>query len=269
MPRRPDRRAFGPGPYVLGAGLKPGLGPIPDSYPFLPVVHDLARFRTSGPVTIIAGENGSGKSTLIEALAIAAGFSSQGGTLSGELGRGSDRADRVLADAIELETGRYRARAGFFLRAESFFNVASVIDAKDLGEIYGGTALHEQSHGESFLALAANRFGADGLFIFDEPEAALSVTGQLAFIAMIKRAVALGSQFILATHSPILLSYPGATVYEASESGLALVDAEDTDPVRLTRSFLAAPEQFLRHLDQDEDLGLAASWPRHRAAVPA
>jgi predicted ATPase len=252
MSRRPDRRPFGPGPYLLAAQIKPERAPIPRGYPFVPAVHDLAHFRARTAVTMIAGENGSGKSTLIEALAIAAGFATQGGTLSGEIGGGVVPADRALADAIEIETGPHRPRAGFFLRAESFFNVAAMIDAKDLGEIYGGRALHAQSHGESFLALAANRFGADGLFIFDEPEAALSVTSQLAFIALVQRAVALGSQFILATHSPILLSYPGATVYETSETGLALVQADDTEPVRLTRSFLAAPERFLRHLADDD-----------------
>ena len=126
------------------------------------------------------------------------------------------------------------------------------IDAKELGQIYGGQALHAQSHGESFLALAANRFGGDGLFIFDQPEAALSVTSQLAFIALMQRSAALGSQFIVATHSPILHSYPGAVIYEASEAGLSSVESDDTEPVRLTRSFLAAPEQFLRHLAADD-----------------
>lgn len=237
---------------MLGARIKPDCEPIPDGYPFLPVVRDLPRLQTVEAVTMIAGENGSGKSTLIEALAIGAGFAAQGGSLSGELGRRSDRADRVLADAIDIETGSNRPRAGFFLRAESFFNVAAIIDAKELGEIYGGQALHAQSHGESFLALAANRFGGDGLFILDEPEAALSVTSQLAFINLMRRSIAAGSQFILATHSPILLSYPDAVIYEAAETGLSAVEADDTDAVRLTRSFLAAPERFLRHLAADD-----------------
>ena len=237
---------------MLGARIRPAREPIPGVYPFLPVVHDLPRLRTVAPVTLIAGENGSGKSTLIEALAIAAGFGAQGGSLSGELGRAADDEERMLADAIEIDAGPHRPRAGFFLRAESFFNVAAVIDAKDLSEVYGGPAMNAQSHGESFLALAANRFGADGLFIFDEPEAALSVTSQLAFMSLMQRAVAHGSQFIVATHSPILLSYPGATVYEASDSGLAAIDAQDTDPVRLTRSFLQSPERFLHRLGEDD-----------------
>ena len=178
---------------MLGARVKPALEPIPDGYPFLPVVRDLARLHITAAVTIIVGENGSGKSTLIEAIAIGAGFAAQGGSLSGELGRRSEETDRLLADALEIQTGPHRPRAGFFLRAESFFNVAAIIDAKDLDQIYGGHALHAQSHGESFLALAANRFGGDGLFIFDEPEAALSVTSQLAFIALMQRSVARSS----------------------------------------------------------------------------
>ncbi len=129
--------------------------------------------------------------------------------------------------------------------------MASSIDTQDLFEVYGGRPLHQQSHGESFLALAANRFGAEGLFILDEPEAALSVTGQLALISVIHRAAGLGSQFILATHSPILLCYPEAAVYQLSDDGLARVEPADTDPVRLTRDFIAAPERFLRHVITD------------------
>jgi predicted ATPase len=262
MSSRPDHRDFGPGPYVLGVRFKPGprsytpgvpaqAPPLPRGYPFLPVIHDLPAFRPSGPVTIVTGDNGAGKSTLIEAVAITAGFSAHGGELPLRLDQQATREERAVADRLELILGRHRPRSGFFLRAESFFNVAAGIDAMDRQELYGGRALHAQSHGESFLALAEHRFGADGLFIFDEPEAALSVTGQLAFMAMMQRAAAAGSQFILATHSPILLSYPDAIVYAASERGLEAIEAEDTDPVRLTRGFLAAPEQFLRHLADD------------------
>ena len=151
-----------------------------------------------------------------------------------------------------IETGPHKPRAGFFLRAESFFNVAGVIDARDLTEVYGGRALNQQSHGESFLALATNRFGPESLFLLDEPEAALSVTSQLAFIAVMHRSAAMGSQFIVSTHSPILLRYPGAVVYEASERGLARIDAEDADAVRLTTEFMQAPDRYLRHLFDDE-----------------
>jgi predicted ATPase len=248
--RRARLRSFGPGPFLLGARVKwvPGSPPLPQSFPFLPVIHDLDRLSLSQAVTVITGENGVGKSTLIEALAIASRFAAQGGPLADQPGAAT-REERALADAIELTTGPHRPRAGFFLRSESFSNVAARIDDSERTGAYGDRALQEQSHGESVLALAAIRFGADGLFILDEPEAALSVTSQLAFIAVIQRAVARGSQFILATHSPILISFPGATIYEVSERGLEPVQAAETDPVVLTRGFLSAPEGFLRHLN--------------------
>jgi predicted ATPase len=247
VPRRSDRRLPGPGPYIRGLAFREGSPPHAD-YPFVPAVRALAELKIDPRVTLLAGENGSGKSTLIEAIALASGFSSQGGSLSGELGRAERLDHGDLAAHIELEHGSSRPRIGFFLRAESFFNIASSIDGQDLFEVYGGRPLHDQSHGESFLALAANRFGSDGLFILDEPEAALSVTGQLALIAVIHRAAREGSQFILATHSPILLSYPGAAVYELTDAGLARVEPADTDAVRLTRDFIDAPGRFLRHV---------------------
>jgi predicted ATPase len=245
--QRPDRRRFGPGPYIRGLSFRAGSPPS-DEYPFLPAVRALASLEIDPRVTLLAGDNGSGKSTLIEAIALASGFGSQGGSLSGELGRAERAGPGDLAAHIEVERGVRRPRIGFFLRAESFFNVAGSIDAQDLYEVYGGRPLHDQSHGESFLALAANRFGPEGLFILDEPEAALSVTGQLALIAVIHRAARQGSQFILATHSPILLCYPEAAVYQLDDEGLARVEPADTDPVRLTRDFIAAPERFLRHV---------------------
>jgi predicted ATPase len=250
MPRRPDRRPPGPGPYIRGLAFRDG-GPPHSSYPFVPAVRALAELHVDPGVTLLAGDNGSGKSTLIEAIALASGFGAEGGSLTGELGRAGRLEETDLATHIELVPGPSRPRSGFFLRAESFFNVASSIDAQDLFEVYGGRRLHHQSHGESFLALAANRFGADGLFILDEPEAALSVTGQLALIAVIHRAVGLGSQFILATHSPILLCYPGAAVYQLDDDGLARVEPADTEPVRLTRDFIDAPERYLRHVIGD------------------
>jgi predicted ATPase len=253
LSRPPDRRPFGPGPYILGAEVDPQLRPLPHQYPFLPAVHDLARLTPDPQVTFLVGENGSGKSTVIEALAIACGFSPEGGPLSRELGRVPRSSESELGECLNIDPGPHKPRAGFFLRAESFFNVAAVIDSRELEEVYGGRGLSAQSHGESFLALAANRFGADGLFLFDEPEAALSVTSQLAFLALMHRSAGLGSQFIVATHSPILLGYPGAVVYEASDRGLGRVEANDTDAVRLTRDFMTAPERFLRHLFAPDD----------------
>lgn len=168
MSPRPDRRPFGPGPYLLAA--RPGDEAPVDEFPFtLPAVAAVERMRFDGPVTFLVGENGSGKSTLIESLARTAKFPGQGGTLSGELGWSSPD-EMGLGDELEVDRGPNKPRAGFFLRAESFFNVASRIDRQELSGIYGGTDLHHQSHGESFIALASNRFGGDSLFILDEPK---------------------------------------------------------------------------------------------------
>lgn len=234
---------------MLGARLT--SPDVPDGFPYLPALRSVAEWRPGPAVSFIVGENGSGKSTLIEALADAAGFGAQGGPLSRELlehGETRPRAAGALRDALTLVTGHHRPRRGFFLRAESFFAVAARIDARARFEFYGGTAMGTQSHGETFLALAEHWFAADGLYIFDEPEAALSVTSQLAFLALMHDAAAAGSQFIVATHSPILLGYPGADVWEASSSGLTSIAAQDADAVRLTREFMAAPERYLRHL---------------------
>ena len=142
-------------------------------------------------------------------------------------------------------SARTKPRNGYFLRAESFFNVAEFIDsgdrfAPDLS-IYGDVPLHAQSHGESFLALAANRFGADGLYLLDEPEAALSVTGALALLAIVTRAANSGAQFVIATHSPILLAAPGAQIYELDEDGINDAVYDDLQAVRQMRGFLDAP----------------------------
>jgi predicted ATPase len=242
---RPDRRPFGPGPYLAGVQRDAGWGA---GFPFdLPAVDDIEALQLDAPVTFLVGENGSGKSTIIEALARLMQFDLEGGTTGIELGP-RRRADDPLAAALRPVRGSHKPRQSFFLRAESFFNVARRIDANDLASIYGGTGLHSQSHGESFLALAANRFGADGLYVLDEPEAALSVTSALAFLAVMDRAARSGSQLIVATHSPILLALPGARIYELSDRGVSQVDWEDCDPTRLTRAFLEAPERFIHEV---------------------
>jgi probable F420-dependent oxidoreductase len=221
MARPRDRRRLGPGPYLRGARLRDGHGD--EAFPFsLPAVRGIGALDLTAPVTFLVGDNGSGKSTLVEGLAVAAGFAPEGGPLGDELelpGPRPRRTDR-LGDALDLELGAFRPRAGFFLRAKSFFDVTARVDAEQLEGIYGGTKLHEQSHGESFLALAANRFGGDGLYVLDEPEAALSVTSALGFIDVMHAAAAEGAQFVVATHSPILLACPGARIFEVSEAGV-------------------------------------------------
>ena len=230
-----------------------------DAYPFsIPAVRALDRLEL-GPVTFLVGENGSGKSTLVEAIAVAAGFNPEGG--SANFSFGTRPSHSQLHELIRLVRGAARPRSGFFLRAESFFNVASEVDRIDrddraeggagLLSAYGGTSLHEQSHGQSFLALVNNRFGPRGLYLLDEPEAALSVTGNLALLRRMHDLAGEGSQFLVATHSPILMGFPGAVIYSLGDGGFERVAYEDTDQYALTRSFLEDRERFFHHLFRD------------------
>jgi predicted ATPase len=202
-------------------------------------------------VTFLVGENGSGKSTLIEGIAFAAGFGPEGGSTNFAPDTRGEIA--ALGGALVLVRGARRPRTGYFLRAETFFNVATRIDAiaDGIHESYGGESLHRRSHGEGFLALARERFGGDGLYVLDEPEAALSPQGQFTLLRRIHELVAAGSQFVIATHSPILMAYPGALIYELLDDGPAVTAYEDTDHYRLTRSFLDAPTRFLDRLFDD------------------
>lgn len=254
MSRRRDVRRFGRGPFICGLRREEDFWG--SGFPFdVPAVDQIERLDLDQEVTLLAGDNGTGKSTLIEAIAEAIGFSAQGGELerAGEL----PAVPRpVLGGALDPVLSSTKPRNGYFLRAESFFNVAQFVDseskfAPDLS-LYGDVPLHQQSHGQSFLALAANRFGGEGLFVLDEPEAALSVTGAIALMSIITRAAQEGAQFILATHSPILLACPGATLYELSDTGLEQRAYDDLDAVRLTRGFLDAPERYLRAALQAE-----------------
>jgi predicted ATPase len=246
MARRRDIRQFGPGPYILG--LEPESRG--DGFPFdVPAVAQIGALDLGTPVTLLAGDNGTGKSTIVEAIAEAIGFAPEGGELerSGELPAVPRNA---LGDTLAPVLSYTKPHNGYFLRAESFFNIATFIDggstfAPDLS-LYGDVPLHEQSHGQSFLALAANRFAGNGLYILDEPEAALSVTGALALLAIVARAAEAGAQFVIATHSPVLLACPGARIYELDADGLAVCDYDDLEAVRFTRGFLESPERFIR-----------------------
>lgn len=235
--------------------------PAPDSYPFnLPVVVGL---RTTGQlelapgVTFLIGENGSGKSTLVEAVAVAAGFNAEGGSRSF---RFSTRAtESSLGDHLTLRRAPGRERTSYFLRAESFYNVATEIEELEKTDVglldsYGGTSLHERSHGESFLDLLNHRFGPRGLYLLDEPEAALSARGLLAALRRIHDLVAAGSQFLIATHSPVLLALPGARIIAIDSVGrLEQVEYDEAEPVVLTRSFLESPARTLRYLLNDSE----------------
>ena len=219
------------------------------SYPFsIPAIRQLDELMLDPHVTLFAGENGSGKSTLVEAIAVAAGFNAEGSSRNVTV---STRASHSpLHKHLRLVRGTRRPKTGYFLRAESFFNVATYIeDLRDPGitAAYGGK-LHEKSHGESFISLVTHRFGPNGLYILDEPEAALSLRGNLALIRRMHDLVAEGSQFVVSTHSPILLGYPGATIYVLSADGIAQTAYEETEVVELTRSFLQDRAKFLHHL---------------------
>jgi len=235
-------------PLLRAVRLERDKIPDPSPFPFtLPAIQALDRLELHPEVTFLVGENGSGKSTLVEAIAAKLDLDAEGGDR--DL-RFEDRdADTSLHDALTLERGPRAPSMRYFLRAESFFNVARSVDENPgLLAAHGGRALHEMSHGESFLQLVNERFYPDGLFVLDEPEAALSPTGLLGLLRRIRELALDGAQFLIATHSPILLAYPGATIYELGERGFVPTAYADTEHYRLTRAFLDDPDAFLRHL---------------------
>jgi len=240
--------------YLLDVKLKRNKVEDFDRYPFsLPLVRHLHTLELHPKVTFIVGENGSGKSTLLEAIATAWGFNPEGGTRNFNFQTRASHS--CLHEYLTLGKSVRRARDGFFLRAESFFNVATEIERLDQGPggppiigHYGGTSLHQQSHGESFFALMLHRFGGNGLYVLDEPEAALSPQRQLAMIARLHQLVQSRSQFVIATHSPILMAYPDACIYRIGEHGLQPVQYEQTEHYQVTKAFLANPARQLERL---------------------
>lgn len=217
-----------------------------DEYPFhLPAVHSLKRLEFHPSVTFLIGENGAGKSTLLEAIAIRYGFNAEGG--SKNFGFCTRASHSELHQYLRLARGVRKPTDGFFLRAESFFNVATYVE--DLGVSgYGDKSLHDQSHGESFWSILMKRFRGDGLYILDEPEAALSPSRQLSALVRIHDLVQGGSQFIIATHSPIIMAYPDALILQLTSRGLKPIRYEDTEHFTLTRSFLGNPKRYLAEL---------------------
>lgn len=240
-------------PYLREISLKRDRIAADDQYPFnIPAVRELDTLAFHPDVTFFVGENGSGKSTLIEAIALAMGFGQEGGTRNNTLLNTADTAS-PLHDYLRVVKGFRRPRDGYFLRAESFFNVASYVrDMTDPGGSYGQRGLHQQSHGESFLAVLNNKLRGDGLYIFDEPEAALSPTRQMTALASIHDLVKDGSQFIIATHSPILLAYPRSKIVLFDGSGLSEVAYEDTEHYAVTRHFLNDHRRMVEELMRDE-----------------
>src|ERR1700733_6503468 len=225
-----------------------------DSYPFsVTVIRSFHDLPIRAQVCFFAGENGTGKSTLLEAIAAHYGFGPEGGNRNfssntTESNRSTDPLARALRISFDKRTG-----AGFFLRAESFFNTASVIDNLGVQEGYGGRSLHAQSHGESFFALLLHKFQRNGLFLLDEPEAALSPQRQLAFLVLLHDTLRRykDAQFLISTHSTVPLGYPGAQIFSFDDGHLHEIDYEDTAPLQIVRRFVNDRDNFLQELFQE------------------
>ena len=239
-------------PYLQSAILMREWIRDPYSYPHtIPLIKKLTSIKFHPKVTFIVGENGSGKSTLLEALAVRWGFNAEGGTKN--LGFATRDTHSDLHYALKLNKSYLQPMDGFFLRAESFYNVASEIDRLDedpeagtlLRDYYGGKSLHEQSHGESFFSLMMHRFFGQGLYILDEPEAALSPMRQMAMLSRMHQLVTEESQFIIATHSPILMAYPDAQILSIEDDELVEVDYEDTEHFQETKRFINNHQRML------------------------
>jgi predicted ATPase len=246
-------------PYLREVSVKREQIPNHDLYPFsIPAVRGLRRLRFHPDVTFIVGENGCGKSTLLEAIATAWGFNPEGGTINFRFSTRASHSD--LHKHLKLVKSIRRPKDGFFLRAESFFNLATNIEEMDAEPAeappvinsYGGNSLHEQSHGESFLTLLLTRFGGNGLYILDEPEAALSPTRQLSVLRRMNDLVLKNSQFIIATHSPILMAYPSAKILALDHTGFVEMRYEDTEHYVVTKEFMNDPARMIEEVMADD-----------------
>lgn len=223
----------------------------------IPSIRSVDQLDFSHNITFFVGENGTGKSTLLESIAVAYGFNPEGGNKNFNFSTRDTHSE--LHQAITVIKSAYRPNSSYFLRAESFYNVASKIeDYRDGDEYhnyyksYGGKSLHEQSHGESFLALIQNRFTAKGLYILDEPEAALSPQRQLTLLMLIYNLARKGTQFLIASHSPILLGIPGASILSFDEGAIREIEYKETESYRITELFINNKELLLRSLLEEE-----------------
>ncbi len=239
--------------YIQEVRLKRDKVPDFAEYPFsIPALRELSRLPLHPKVTFFVGENGTGKSTLLEGIAVAAGFNPEGGTRNFRFSTYASHSE--LSEYLTLVRGISRPRDGFFFRAESFYNVATEVEhlsenglGTPIRAYYGGN-LHTRSHGESFFALLENRLGGQGLYLFDEPESALSPTRQLAMLQKMHRLIQADSQLIIATHSPILMAYPDSIIYVFSAEGIRAVPYEETEQYRVTLDFLRFYPRMLHEL---------------------
>ncbi len=240
------------GPYLIQAELLRERIADAGTYPYsLPAIRHLLTLSFHPKVTFFVGENGSGKSTLLEGIAVECGLNPEGG--SHNFNFATRASHSRLSEALRLAKTTRLARDSYFLRAESFYNVATEIERLGVSlTAYGGTSLHEQSHGESFFALLQHRFRGSGLYLMDEPEAALSPRRQLQFLSILHDYCKRGSQFILATHSPILMAYPDAWIYLFDDEGIRRVEYTETEHYLVTRGFLSNPKRTLDVLLAEE-----------------
>ncbi|MBW4081058.1 AAA family ATPase [Paenibacillus sp. S150] len=249
--------------YIRQAELLRERVPSFQAYPFdLPVIRSFNRLAFQKRVTFLVGENGTGKSTLLEGIAAAWGFNPEGGTLNFSFNTRSSHSS--LHEYLRISKGVRRPKDGFFLRAESYYNVASYIEQLDeipgepgvqsnmIKNSYGGKSLHEQSHGESFFAAFVHRFGGQGLYILDEPEAALSPLRQMSLLVRMHELVKQHSQFIIATHSPILMSCPGSEIFLLEGEAIRPVSLEETEHYTVTKAFMNDRGGMLRELLGDD-----------------
>lgn len=252
-PRQKTREGFNLDPYLRRVELLRDQVESFDIYPYcLAAVRHLTEIEFHPKVTYIVGENGTGKSTVLEALAVAWGFNPEGGSRNFNFSTRSSHSG--LHECLRLIRGARKPRDGFFLRAESFYNLATNLEELGGGLInsYGGRSLHDQSHGEAFLATFLNRFNGRGLYILDEPESALSPLRQMSLLARMHQLVLQNSQFIIATHSPIVLAYPEAAIYQLTSTGFARAVYEDTEPYKVMKDFIDNRAKMLEILLQPE-----------------
>jgi predicted ATPase len=238
-------------PFLREISRKRNEVPSFDEYPFnIPAIRQLSVLELHPYVTFSVGENGTGKSTLAEGIAVAMGFGPEGGTKNVQV----ETADTVseLHNFLKTVKSFKKPKDYYFLRAESFYNIATYMDRTGYLSGYGGKSLHDRSHGEAFMATLTNKLRGKGFYIFDEPEAALSATRQMAALTAIHRLVEDESQFIVTTHSPILLAYPRSKIAYLDGSGITETSYEDTEHDSVTRQFLNNYKEMVDILMSDE-----------------